>query len=79
MIDKVLDNFWNNHVSLAIVTSQDRLLENKLLRECGFFTPPSFLKPASFHFIVQTFEDNRSTKLKEYDNWFFGFGDYDVF
>ena len=79
LIDKALDNFRNNHVSLAIVTSQYGLIENKLLRGCGFFSPPSFLKPTSFHFIIQTFEDHKHTKLKKYDNWFFGFGDYDVF
>ncbi len=79
LIDKVLDDFWSNNVSLTIVTSRDGLLETKLLRSCGFFTPLSFLKPTSLHFIVQLFDKTKSLKLKQYSNWFFGFGDYDVF
>jgi len=56
------------------------LLENDLLRRSGFFVAPSFLKPVSLHFIVQTFDgDKKHAKLTKFDNWFFVFGDYDVF
>ena len=80
LIDKVIFNFWENDVSVAIATSREGLLENELLRSCGFFLSPSFLKPESLHFIVQTFDDNlKHTKLKRFNNWFFVFGDYDVF
>tara|TARA_B110000495_G_C23018975_1_gene604108 strand:+ start:114 stop:1163 length:1050 start_codon:yes stop_codon:yes gene_type:complete len=80
LIHKSITNFWNNDVSIVIATSRNGLLENKLLRSCGFFTPPSFLKPVSLHFIVHTFNDNvKHAKLKKFDNWFFVFGDYDVF
>jgi hypothetical protein len=80
LIHKSITNFWNNDVSIVIATSRNGLLENRLLRSCGFFTPPSFLKPVSLHFIVHTFNDNvKHAKLKKFDNWFFVFGDYDVF
>ena len=80
LIYKAISNFWENDVSIAIATSGNMLLENQLLRSCGFFTTPSFLKPVSLHFIVQTFDDNtQHTKLKKFENWFFVFGDYDVF
>ena len=80
LIHKAISNFWEHDVSIAIVTSRNGLLENQLLRSCGFFTAPSFLKPVSLHFIVQTFNDDKKhTKLKKFDNWFFVFGDYDVF
>lgn len=80
LIHKAISNFWEHDVSIAITTSRNGLLENQLLRSCGFFTAPSFLKPVSLHFIVQTFDDDKKhTKLKKFDNWFFVFGDYDVF
>ena len=80
LIHKSISNFWDNDVSIVIATSRNGLLENRLLRSCGFFTPPSFLKPVSLHFIVHTFNDNmKHAKLKKFDNWFFVFGDYDVF
>ena len=80
LIYKAISNFWENDVSIAIATSGNMLLENQLLRSCGFFTAPSFLKPVSLHFIVQTFDDSvQHTKLKKFENWFFVFGDYDVF
>lgn len=80
LIYRAISNFWENNVSIAIATIGNGLLENQLLRDCGFFTAPSFLKPVSLHFIVQTFnDDTQNTKLKIFENWFFVFGDYDVF
>ena len=80
LIYKAISNFRENNVSIAIATIGNSLLENQLLRDCGFFNAPSFLKPVSLHFIVQTFnDDSKNTKLKIFDNWFFVFGDYDVF
>ncbi|MEX2192355.1 MAG: GNAT family N-acetyltransferase [Nitrosarchaeum sp.] len=80
LLDKAISYFWDNDVSVAIATSRNGLLENDLLRKSGFFTSPSFLKPESLHFIVQTFDDDKKhTKLTKFDNWFFVFGDYDVF
>ena len=80
LIYKAISNFWENDVSIAIATSGNMLLENQLLRSCGFFTAPSFLKPVSLHFTVQIFDDDtQHIKLKKFENWFFVFGDYDVF
>lgn len=80
LIDKAIFNFWQNDVSVAIATSRKGLLENELLHSSGFFLCPSFLKPESLHFIVQILDNNlKHTKLTKFDNWFFVFGDYDVF
>jgi|TARA_B110000438_G_scaffold299650_1_gene350287 hypothetical protein len=80
LIHNVISDFWKHDVSIAITTSRNGLLENKLLRSCGFFTTPSFLKPVSLHFIVQTYDDDpHHAKLNKFNNWFFVFGDYDVF
>lgn len=80
LIYKAISNFWENDVSIAITTSRNGLLENQLLRSCGFFIAPSFLKPVSLHFIIHTFNDDvKHAKLNNFDNWFFVFGDYDVF
>ena len=80
MIDKAISYFLDNDVSVAIATSRNGLLENDLLRKSGFFVLPSFLKPESLHFIVKTFDgDKKHAKLAKFDNWFFVFGDYDVF
>ena len=80
LIHKAISYFWDNDVSVAIATSRNGLLENDLLRRSGFFVAPSFLKPVSLHFIVQAFDDDiQHVKLKKFENWFFVFGDYDVF
>ncbi len=80
LIDYAISNFWDNDVSVAIATSRNGLLENELLRNSGFFITTSFLDPVSLHFIVHTFNDDKKhEKLKRFDNWFFTFGDYDVF
>ena len=80
LIHKAISNFWEHNVSVVITTSRSGLLENELLRNCGFFTAPSFLKPVPLHFIVQTYDDDiQHVKLKKFENWFFVFGDYDVF
>lgn len=80
LIYKAISVFWENNVSVAITISRNGLLENSLLRDCGFLNCPSFLIPVPLHFIVQTFnDDDKHSKLKNYHNWFFTFGDYDVF
>ena len=80
LIEKALEYFWNNNASIAIVTSRSGLLEHKLLKQKGFFQIPSILKPESLHFIIRIFDsEQKLKKLKKFDNWFFSFGDYDVF
>jgi len=39
------------------------------------------LKPEPLPFIVNIFDKNNQElkKIENYDNWFFTFGDYDVF
>jgi len=80
LIEKALEYFWNNDASIAIVTSRSGLLEHKLLKQKGFFQIPSILKPEPLHFIIRIFDsEQKLKKLKKFDNWFFSFGDYDVF
>jgi len=80
LIHKALDYFWKNNASVAISTCGSTLLETKLLKEEGFFNIPSFLKPEPLHFIVKIYDsDEKLKKLTKYNNWFFTFGDYDVF
>jgi len=80
LIDKAISYFWDNEVSVAIATSRNGLLENDLLHRSGFLKVPSFLKPEPLHFTIQIFDDNKKhVKLTKFDNWFFVFGDYDVF
>ena len=80
LIEKALFYFWENDASIAISTCRSGLLEYKLLRQQGFFNIPSFLKPEPLHFIIKLFDSNEKLKkLKNFDNWFFTFGDYDVF
>ena len=63
-----------------IATFNEKFLEGKILRKSGFFKSPEFLKPESLNFIVMPFQKNEFfEKTKIYDNWFFSFGDYDVF
>ena len=81
LIKIALENLWKNGASLAIATCRSGLLENEILRETGFLTIPQFLKPQPLHFIlIQTDSNNANLKkLEMNDNWFFSFGDYDVF
>jgi len=80
LIHKALDYFWIHDASVTISTCGSTLLETKLLKEEGFFNIPSFLKPETLHFIVKLFNsDEKLKKLTKYNNWFFTFGDYDVF
>jgi hypothetical protein len=80
LLTTTLEYFWNLGVSFVIATCGPFTLEFKLLRQSGFRIAPKFLKPQSFHFILIHSDSNREMEqLKKYDNWFFSFGDYDVF
>lgn len=57
------------------------MLENKLLRQTGFFSIPDLFKPEPLYFIINNFnsKNENAKKLIIHDNWFFSYGDYDVF
>ncbi|MBI1829443.1 MAG: GNAT family N-acetyltransferase [Thaumarchaeota archaeon] len=76
-----LQDLYKNKVSLAIATCRSGLLETKILYETGFFSIPQFLKPQPLHFILIHFDSKNTdlNKLKVNENWYFTFGDYDVF
>lgn len=79
LIIKAMNYFWKHDASLAIATVGIGL-EKNLLQESNFFHIPSFLKPEPLHFIIRLFNSkNNLQKLKSFDNWFFTFGDYDIF
>ena len=81
LIQIALDDFWNSGVSVTIAVSGPSTIEYQLLCHAGFKIAPKFLKPQSAHFILVSSDPNRDDleQLKKYDNWFFSFGDYDVF
>lgn len=78
LIKTVLNNFWNNNVSIVISTSKTGNLENEILRKTGFFTAPSFLKQEQLPLIISNFNKNFKD-FSNFNNWFFTLGDYDVF
>jgi len=81
LIQIALDDFWNSGVSVTIAMSGPSTFEYQLLCNVGFKIAPKFLKPQSAHFILISLNPNSDDleQLKKYDNWFFSFGDYDVF
>jgi predicted N-acetyltransferase YhbS len=81
LVQIALDDLWNSGVSVTIAISGSLTFENQLLCKAGFKTAPTFLKPQSAHFILISSDPNRYhlEQLKKYDNWFFSFGDYDIF
>ena len=81
LVKKVLERFWDKDVSLSIATCASNSLENKVLHEVGFKISPQFLKPEPLYFIAGTINTNSENfkKIKNFKNWFFTLGDYDVF
>lgn len=80
LVDVAIHDLYKNGASVVIATFNEKFLEGKILRKSGFFKTPEFLKPESLNCIVMPFQKNGFfEKTKNYDNWFFSFGDYDVF
>jgi len=71
----------NKGAALTIATFPPSTLEYKILRKVGFFNVPEFIKPEPLPLIVNIFDKNNQDLkiIEKYDNWFFTFGDYDVF
>jgi predicted acetyltransferase len=80
LVDITINKIYNNGASIIITTFNDKFLEGKILKKSGFFKAPEFLKPESLNCIIMPFGKNKfMEKVKNYNNWFFSFGDYDVF
>ena len=81
LVKKVLERFWDEDVSLSIATCANNSQENKVLHEVGFKISPKFLKPEPLYFIAGTINTDSENfkKIKNFKNWFFTLGDYDVF
>lgn len=81
LIRFALIDLWNQGVSVVIATCGKNMLENKLLRQTGFFSIPDLFKPEPLYFIINNFnsKNENAKKLIIHDNWFFSYGDYDVF
>jgi len=81
LIRTALNDFWEEGVSVVIATCGEKMLENRLLHQTGFFSIPNSFKPEPLYFIVNTFNSNNENakKLTNLENWFFSFGDYDAF
>lgn len=53
--------------------------EAKILKKMGFFVCPKFMEPQPFLFILRVFGDEPELQMvKDFHNWFFTMGDYDV-
>ncbi len=79
LIKIALEDFWNSDVSVTIAVFGPSTLEYQLLSKTGFKIAPKFLKPQSSHFILINSDRDDLKQMKNYDSWFFSFGDYDVF
>lgn len=80
LVNMAINDLYNNGASVIIATFNDRFLESKILKKSGFFKVPEFLKPESLNCIVMPFKKNELfEKVKNYNSWYFSFGDYDVF
>ena len=71
----------NKNTAVTIATFPPFMLEYKILCKAGFFKIPKFLKPEPLPFIINIFDKNNQElkSIENYNNWFFTFGDYDVF
>jgi len=79
LVKKVLEIFWDEDVSISIATCNSTSIENQILHQVGFKTSPKFLKPEPLHFIIGGINSENLENIKEFKNWFFTLGDYDVF
>lgn len=79
LIKIALEDFWNSDVSVTIAVFGPLTFEYRLLSKTGFKIAPKFLKPQSAHFILINSDGDDLEQLKNYENWFFSFSDYDVF
>jgi len=81
LVKSVLLKLQNKGSALTIATFPPSTLEYKILRKAGFFNVPDFIKPETLPLIVNIFDKNNQDLkiIEKYDNWFFTFGDYDVF
>lgn len=81
LVKKVLERFWDKDIPLAIATCGNNSQENQILKQVGFKETPRFLKPEPLYFIIGGISSDVQNieKMKEFKNWFFTFGDYDVF
>jgi len=78
LVKTALLDFWKNDISIVIATSKFGMIEEQILRKSGFFKAPSFLKQEQIPLIISTFNENFEN-FKNFDEWYFVLGDYDVF
>jgi len=81
LVKFALMELQKKNVALTIATFPPSLLEYKILCKAGFFKVPEFMKPEPIPLVVNIFDKhNKDLKsIEKYSNWFFTFGDYDVF
>ena len=79
LINIALEDFWNSGVSVTIAICGPSTLEYQLLFKTGFKIAPKFIIPHSAHFILINSDIDNLNQLSNYQNWFFSFGDYDIF
>ena len=84
LIRYALEHFWNNDVAVACQTlSFPKSSEYKSLKHLGFFTCPQFVRPNPFALYVKPLDIEGPQHDRKYlmdsNNWFFMFGDYQVY
>jgi len=75
----VLNNYRSDNVAV-ISTCKLESREYNVFKKLGFMSIPKIFKPEPFYFITSIltpFDGNE--KFRNLENWFFNFGDYDVF
>lgn len=81
LIRKLKVYFDGKKVGLIGCLMQKYVEEAKCLRKMGFFKCPKFLEPQPFPIIYRQFHDltqKEQNVIKDFRNWFFTMGDYDV-
>ena len=79
LLSSRLNNHKNDNIAV-ITTAKIGTIEHNVLKKIGFLGIPKILKPEPFYFItsiLEQFDDSKEFQIL--DNWFFNFGDYDVF
>jgi hypothetical protein len=83
LIRSALEYFWNQNVAIAAALCFLNCIEYRILREEGFFICPKWIRPNPFVLCMKPSTHNQDEVdgniLMDSRNWFFMFGDFQVF
>lgn len=78
LLDRICKCFKKTKIGLVGCLMRSNTEEGKILRKRGFFNCPHKLLPQPFPIIYRSFDGMEDCKIKNFDDWFFTMGDYDV-